>query len=159
MNTTIRSLLVIASTAALAATGSAQLLNNATSTTTTVRPMLPPASARCIAGARALYSRILDEIEAAGLTKRERGIHGPDLLGGDWDEPEALRRLRSDPARPIVGIVGPALRSEELHPLAFEELERLLVGVIAKCVLAGLFEVIDRLHGAVGIGLGWQRTG
>ncbi len=26
---------------------------------------------------------------------------GPDLLGGDWDEAEALRRLRSDPARPV----------------------------------------------------------
>jgi endonuclease VIII len=26
---------------------------------------------------------------------------GPDLLGGDWDEAEALRRLRSDPSRPI----------------------------------------------------------
>ncbi len=29
-------------------------------------PMLPPASARCIRGARALYSGILDQIEAAG---------------------------------------------------------------------------------------------
>jgi len=29
-------------------------------------PMLPPVSARCIRGARALYSGILDEIEAAG---------------------------------------------------------------------------------------------
>ena len=29
-------------------------------------PMLPPVSARCIAGARALYSGILDRIEAAG---------------------------------------------------------------------------------------------
>ena len=28
-------------------------------------PMLPPASARCVAGARALYSQILDRIEAA----------------------------------------------------------------------------------------------
>jgi endonuclease-8 len=26
---------------------------------------------------------------------------GPDLLGGDWDEAEALRRLRSDPTRPV----------------------------------------------------------
>jgi phytoene/squalene synthetase len=29
-------------------------------------PMLPPTSARCIRGARALYSGILDQIEAAG---------------------------------------------------------------------------------------------
>ena len=26
---------------------------------------------------------------------------GPDLLGPDWDEDEALRRLRADPARPV----------------------------------------------------------
>jgi endonuclease-8 len=29
------------------------------------------------------------------------GHLGPDLLGGDWDEAEALRRLRSDPDRPV----------------------------------------------------------
>jgi endonuclease VIII len=29
------------------------------------------------------------------------GHLGPDLLGPDWDEAEALRRLRSDPDRPI----------------------------------------------------------
>ncbi|CAA9359145.1 MAG: Endonuclease VIII [uncultured Nocardioidaceae bacterium] len=33
------------------------------------------------------------------------GHVGPDLLGPDWDEDEALRRLRGDPARPV----GPAL--------------------------------------------------
>jgi endonuclease-8 len=33
------------------------------------------------------------------------GHIGPDLLGPDWDEAEALRRLRADPAREI----GPAL--------------------------------------------------
>ncbi|HTW16585.1 MAG TPA: DNA-formamidopyrimidine glycosylase family protein [Nocardioides sp.] len=30
------------------------------------------------------------------------GHLGPDLLGPDWDEDEALRRLTEDPARPIV---------------------------------------------------------
>ncbi len=29
------------------------------------------------------------------------GHLGPDLLGPDWDESEAVRRLRADPARPI----------------------------------------------------------
>lgn len=29
------------------------------------------------------------------------GHLGPDLLGPDWDEDEALRRLRGDPARPV----------------------------------------------------------
>ena len=29
------------------------------------------------------------------------GHLGPDLLGPDWDEDEALRRLREDPARPL----------------------------------------------------------
>ena len=29
------------------------------------------------------------------------GHLGPDLLGPDWDEDEALRRLRQDPARPV----------------------------------------------------------
>jgi endonuclease-8 len=29
------------------------------------------------------------------------GHLGPDLLGPDWDEDEALRRLRADPARPV----------------------------------------------------------
>jgi endonuclease-8 len=29
------------------------------------------------------------------------GHLGPDLLGPDWDEAEALRRLRSDPSRPV----------------------------------------------------------
>lgn len=30
------------------------------------------------------------------------GHLGPDLLGADWDEAEAVRRLGSDPARPVV---------------------------------------------------------
>lgn len=30
------------------------------------------------------------------------GHLGPDLLGGDWDEDEALRRLTEDPDRPLV---------------------------------------------------------
>lgn len=30
------------------------------------------------------------------------GHLGPDLLGADWDEAEALRRLTQDPARPLV---------------------------------------------------------
>jgi endonuclease-8 len=30
------------------------------------------------------------------------GHLGPDLLGPDWDEEEALRRLRADPSRPVV---------------------------------------------------------
>ena len=30
------------------------------------------------------------------------GHLGPDLLGPDWDEDEALRRLREDPARPVI---------------------------------------------------------
>ncbi len=33
------------------------------------------------------------------------GHLGPDLLGPDWDEAEALRRLRSVPARPVGGTV------------------------------------------------------
>ena len=35
-----------------------------------------------------------EEVDAVGHL-------GPDLLGPDWDEDEALRRLHSDPARPI----------------------------------------------------------
>ena len=30
------------------------------------------------------------------------GHLGPDLLGPDWDEDEALRRLREDPDRPLI---------------------------------------------------------
>ena len=30
------------------------------------------------------------------------GHLGPDLLGPDWDEDEALRRLRADPGRPLI---------------------------------------------------------
>ncbi|MFN2502931.1 MAG: phytoene/squalene synthase family protein [Acidimicrobiales bacterium] len=45
-------------------------------------PMLPPSSARCIRGARALYSGILDEIEGAGydvFTSRVRVPHWKKL--------------------------------------------------------------------------------
>ena len=54
-----------------------------------------------------------DRAEAVGfslgiveLLPRERedeavGHLGPDLLGPDWDEAEALRRLREDPGRPL----------------------------------------------------------
>lgn len=42
-HTTLRCLLVVASAAALTASASAQLLNNATSTATSVRPVVPPA--------------------------------------------------------------------------------------------------------------------
>lgn len=40
-------------------------------------PMLPGASARCIRGARALYSGILDEIEAAGYDVFSRRVRVP----------------------------------------------------------------------------------
>ena len=33
------------------------------------------------------------------------GHLGPDLLGPDWDEREALRRLRDDPTRPVIEAV------------------------------------------------------
>jgi endonuclease-8 len=33
------------------------------------------------------------------------GHLGPDLLGPDWDEDEALRRLRADPARPVADAI------------------------------------------------------
>ena len=39
--------------------------------------MLPPSSARCIAGARALYSGILDQIEAAGYDVFSRRVNVP----------------------------------------------------------------------------------
>lgn len=42
MNTTTRCLLVVASAAALAATGSAQLVHSATNAATSVRPVVPP---------------------------------------------------------------------------------------------------------------------
>jgi phytoene synthase len=40
-------------------------------------PMLPPVSARCISGARALYSGILDQIEAAGYDVFTRRVRVP----------------------------------------------------------------------------------
>jgi phytoene synthase len=40
-------------------------------------PMLPPGSARCIAGARALYSGILDEIEDAGYDVFSQRVRVP----------------------------------------------------------------------------------
>jgi phytoene synthase len=40
-------------------------------------PMLPPVSARCIGGARALYSGILDQIEAAGYDVFTRRVRVP----------------------------------------------------------------------------------
>jgi phytoene synthase len=40
-------------------------------------PMLPPTSARCIRGARLLYSGILDEIEAAGYDVFSRRVRVP----------------------------------------------------------------------------------
>jgi len=33
------------------------------------------------------------------------GHLGPDLLGPDWDEDEALRRLRADPSRPVADAI------------------------------------------------------
>jgi 15-cis-phytoene synthase len=48
-------------------------------------PMLPPTSARCIRGARRLYSGILDEIERAGydvFTSRVRVPHWRKLAVG-----------------------------------------------------------------------------
>ena len=33
------------------------------------------------------------------------GHLGPDLLGPDWDEDEALRRLRADPTRPVADAI------------------------------------------------------
>jgi phytoene synthase len=40
-------------------------------------PMLPPRSARCIRGARALYSGILDEIEAVHYDVFSRRVRVP----------------------------------------------------------------------------------
>ncbi len=41
------------------------------------------------------------ELLARDEEDRVVGHLGPDLLGPDWDEAEALRRLRADPERPI----------------------------------------------------------
>lgn len=42
------------------------------------------------------------ELIATGAEADAVGHLGPDLLGPDWDEQEALRRLRTDPERPLV---------------------------------------------------------
>jgi endonuclease-8 len=41
------------------------------------------------------------EVLATGREHQAVGHLGPDLLGADWDEAEAVRRLLSQPARPI----------------------------------------------------------
>jgi endonuclease-8 len=47
---------------------------------------------------------VVELLPTSGEPDLLRGL-GPDLLGDDWDEAEALRRIRADPAREI----GPAL--------------------------------------------------
>ena len=46
---------------------------------------------------------LLGVVEILPTAQEERAIGhlGPDLLGSDWDAAEAVRRLRTDPARPI----------------------------------------------------------
>jgi len=47
------------------------------------------------------FSLGITEVVARVAEHTVVGHLGPDLLGPDWDEEEALRRLRADPARPI----------------------------------------------------------
>jgi endonuclease-8 len=47
------------------------------------------------------FSLGITEVVARTAEDTAVGHLGPDLLGADWDEEEALRRLRADPARPI----------------------------------------------------------
>ena len=65
--------------------------------------MLPPTSARCIRGARALYSGILDQIEAAGYDVFSRRVRVPT-----WRKLAVAARV-SRPSRPSLRS-GPARR-------------------------------------------------
>jgi endonuclease-8 len=47
------------------------------------------------------YSLGITELVATAAEDTVVGHLGPDLLGPDWDEPEALRRLLVDPRRPV----------------------------------------------------------
>lgn len=47
------------------------------------------------------YSLGITEVVARAEEDSVVGHLGPDLLGPDWDEEEALRRLREHPARPV----------------------------------------------------------
>jgi endonuclease VIII len=49
------------------------------------------------------FSLGITEVVPRDEEDRVVGHLGPDLLGPDWDEAEALRRLGSDPGRPIGG--------------------------------------------------------
>ena len=48
------------------------------------------------------FSLGVTELVARGEEESVVGHLGPDLLGPDWDEPEALGRLTADPDRPLV---------------------------------------------------------
>ena len=48
------------------------------------------------------FSLGVTELVARGEEESVVGHLGPDLLGPDWDEPEALDRLTADPDRPLV---------------------------------------------------------
>jgi phytoene synthase len=58
-------------------------------------PMLPPVSARCIGGARVLYSGILDQIEAAGYDVFTRRVRVPT-----WKKLAVAARLAGKHSRP-----------------------------------------------------------
>jgi endonuclease-8 len=45
------------------------------------------------------------EVVARDAESTVVGHLGPDLLGPDWDEDEALRRLRADPSRPVADAI------------------------------------------------------
>ncbi len=47
------------------------------------------------------FSLGITEVVRRDEEERVVGHLGPDLLGPDWDEEEALRRLRADPGRPV----------------------------------------------------------
>jgi endonuclease-8 len=47
------------------------------------------------------YSLGITELLVSSAEDTVVGHLGPDLLGPDWDEPEALRRLLADPGRPV----------------------------------------------------------
>jgi len=51
------------------------------------------------------FSLGVTEVVARDAEDTVVGHLGPDLLGPDWDEPEALRRLLADPGRPVADAI------------------------------------------------------
>jgi hypothetical protein len=60
-------------------------------------PMLPPVSARCIAGARALYSGILDRIEARAYDVFSARVRVPT-----WQKMEVAARVARPRHSPVI---------------------------------------------------------